>query len=218
MSERPKETRCKRVGYAYAGSNPAPPTSHPLGAARARRCQDGPRFRRPAVTMRPLVRLPQVAARLVVPAFGFLHRLVGNLRDCRSWGARGRLGRDDAARRSLLGPGRCRSSRARCPRAYGAPPEIGRSHGGTRPKINGRRFQFHLNAEHPRWVVCAHRTPLGRHGAPRKAATTESGCRQGHSLRRVLPSVPAPPYPWSTRSRSVGACVDRRYAWRFTPT
>src|ERR671916_3040365 len=25
MSERPKETRCKRVGTAYAGSNPAPP-------------------------------------------------------------------------------------------------------------------------------------------------------------------------------------------------
>jgi hypothetical protein len=27
MSERPKETRCKRVGSAYAGSNPAPPTA-----------------------------------------------------------------------------------------------------------------------------------------------------------------------------------------------
>ena len=32
MSERPKETRCKRVGSAYAGSNPAPPIDIP-GAA-----------------------------------------------------------------------------------------------------------------------------------------------------------------------------------------
>ena len=29
MSERPKELRCKRNGTAYAGSNPAPPTTGP---------------------------------------------------------------------------------------------------------------------------------------------------------------------------------------------
>src|SRR5215208_2261416 len=28
MSERPKERRCKRLGSAYAGSNPAPPITH----------------------------------------------------------------------------------------------------------------------------------------------------------------------------------------------
>jgi hypothetical protein len=54
MPERSKGARCKRAGYAYAGSNPAPPTSFErIGARAAARTRTGD----PVLTMHVLYRL-----------------------------------------------------------------------------------------------------------------------------------------------------------------